>query len=384
MLNDTLVQLMGDRESMPWHERRSLVNRIGETLRRQGDDRDALALAHVLAEDPKWEVRQAVGDILPILPRDEFMALASELANDSNSFVRQAAERALERRREGTRWQSRTRSCIEQTQNDLLVFERMYGKIAAENARAIAERWFEILVASTVHEIKGILSPLAATVTRLHRSESRNSLDNGVVSEGLAKMKDRIAFLERLVMDMRDYSRSVPPGRRCALLCAIIAEAQSLVFENLQANGLDSSPVRLFVNVPKGIQVRVARHQVVAAVKNVLKNAYEAYFRENRGLVAGEVHVRADIVADNVRIIIQDNGPGMAAVDLREVQGFVPGRTSKKNRGTGFGLPIARRYIMAHRGKIDIESREMGGTKVTIILPLGLEDPNDDDESTDH
>lgn len=263
----------------------------------------------------------------------------------------------------------RLRFSIKQTQDDSLVFEKLHGVAV----RVIAERWFDVLVGATVHEIRSILTPLVATVARLLKFEGHSTRHDASVRAGLVKIKNRLAFLERLVFDMRDYTRPVSAERRAVQLAEIVDEAESLARENLQASGHDPAPVRLFVNVPDDILVWVARHQIVAAIRNVLKNAFEAFFRETRGLTAGEVHVRAAVTGDNVRIVVQDKGPGLAVDDLREVQSFVPGRTSKKNRGTGFGLPIARRYIISQGGKLGIESREGRGTKVTITLPLALE-----------
>jgi signal transduction histidine kinase len=60
---------------------------------------------------------------------------------------------------------------------------------------------------------------------------------------------------------------------------------------------------------------------------------------------------------------------GITEEDLREVREFMPGRTSKKCYGTGFGLPIARKNLLAHRGTIDIDSWDYKGTKVTITIP---------------
>ena len=40
-----------------------------------------------------------------------------------------------------------------------------------------------------------------------------------------------------------------------------------------------------------------------------------------------------------------------------------------KHRGTGLGLPIARRVVEAHGGAIDISPADGGGTTVSIQIP---------------
>jgi signal transduction histidine kinase len=77
---------------------------------------------------------------------------------------------------------------------------------------------------------------------------------------------------------------------------------------------------------------------------------------------------------DHVVIRIEDSGPGMT----RDVQKklFRPfgkthaDTTSPEDYGAGVGLAIARRLIEAHGGRIEVDSEEGRGTRVTIGLPL--------------
>jgi len=55
------------------------------------------------------------------------------------------------------------------------------------------------------------------------------------------------------------------------------------------------------------------------------------------------------------------------APDVRD-KAFEPFYTTK-HRGTGLGLPIARRMIEAHGGQIAIDAADGGGTVVSIHLP---------------
>jgi len=64
-------------------------------------------------------------------------------------------------------------------------------------------------------------------------------------------------------------------------------------------------------------------------------------------------------------------------VTLAEVRRFVPGGTSKKTHGTGFGLPIAKRKIEDHGGSLAIESKEDAGTTIVITLPIEAGDSSE-------
>jgi signal transduction histidine kinase len=65
-------------------------------------------------------------------------------------------------------------------------------------------------------------------------------------------------------------------------------------------------------------------------------------------------------------IRIRDYGPGISP-EVRE-RVFEPFFTTK-HRGTGLGLPTARRVVEMHHGTIALETPEDGGTVVTISLP---------------
>jgi signal transduction histidine kinase len=74
-----------------------------------------------------------------------------------------------------------------------------------------------------------------------------------------------------------------------------------------------------------------------------------------------------------IEIAVADNGMGMSEDELEVIRRFVPGGTSKKRDGSGYGLPIARRRVRDHRGDLRIESRLNEGTTVTITLPVEAE-----------
>jgi signal transduction histidine kinase len=102
------------------------------------------------------------------------------------------------------------------------------------------------------------------------------------------------------------------------------------------------------------------------AFGNVVENALR-YTDEG-----GEVLLRADGNAREARLIVSDNGRGIAAADQARVfdrfTRTVDGRTQDA-AAVGLGLPLARQFIEAHGGTIALDSRVGAGTTVTIRLP---------------
>ena len=143
-----------------------------------------------------------------------------------------------------------------------------------------------------------------------------------------------------------------------------------MAVECLRVDEGDLQGVDWSITVPDDISLEIARHQIVVALANILINAVESLASGDGSFRPGRVEVIATAEDEQVRIAVSDDGMGLAAEDLREISEFIPGRTSKKNHGTGFGLPIARRNIAAHGGTIAIDSWLNQGTTVTITLPL--------------
>ncbi|HVY47105.1 MAG TPA: HAMP domain-containing sensor histidine kinase, partial [Minicystis sp.] len=69
-----------------------------------------------------------------------------------------------------------------------------------------------------------------------------------------------------------------------------------------------------------------------------------------------------------VRFTVSDAGPGVAGADRERVfERHVRGAAS---RGSGLGLFIARSIVLAHGGRIWIETAPSGGASVCFTLPL--------------
>jgi signal transduction histidine kinase len=96
-------------------------------------------------------------------------------------------------------------------------------------------------------------------------------------------------------------------------------------------------------------------------VQNVLINAAQAMSGQ------GSVNITFSAIDGRSQTAIADVGPGMPP-DVLELA-FEPFFTTK-NRGTGLGLPLAKRIVEAHGGEIRIDTPPTGGTTVTLVLPL--------------
>ncbi len=97
---------------------------------------------------------------------------------------------------------------------------------------------------------------------------------------------------------------------------------------------------------------------------------------DNAGFYGGTARVAVERGGadenEAVRIVIDDDGPGIAEADLERV--FDPfvrleGSRSRETGGAGLGLAIARSIARAHGGDVRLENRDEGGLRAVVSLP---------------
>jgi signal transduction histidine kinase len=80
------------------------------------------------------------------------------------------------------------------------------------------------------------------------------------------------------------------------------------------------------------------------------------------------VTVRASQKNESVIIDVVDCGCGIPLNRREEI--FHPFFTSKKD-GTGLGLPIVKKIVEAHEGRLEVLDNHKNGVTFRIVLPLG-------------
>jgi len=120
------------------------------------------------------------------------------------------------------------------------------------------------------------------------------------------------------------------------------------------------------VAAPDGLVV----HADPDALRQILRNLLDNALRYAPPSTA--VSVSAARESASVRIIVEDEGPGIPTAHLERVfERFyrVDAARSREAGGTGLGLSIVKHLVGAHRGEVGIESEVGNGTRVWIIMP---------------
>uniref|UniRef100_A0A7C4QPM8 histidine kinase n=1 Tax=Schlesneria paludicola TaxID=360056 RepID=A0A7C4QPM8_9PLAN len=358
-----------DPDAIPWRERIALLARHAEAFASPNDE--MLAVLDALAGDAKWEVRRQVAELLAQAPEEAFRRLGARLTEDQNSYVRKAAERSLDRRRKGQQVSARRRQMFGGVADDYELMEKLHGSLATKMSRQIAERLYDVLVGATIHNMRGLLTPITSSAQSLLDQANQGRIDAAEARKHLKRIVDATGDLSRLMEEVRRYSQQVPAERRRERLQALVSESVENAKACFSQSGHDVELVSLRMEVPAEITVDVSKVHLVVALTNLLQNSFDAFKPVMDRLGPFWIAVSAHLDdAGEVAITIEDNGIGFGADDLRQVRQFIPGQTTLKHDGTGFGLPTAKRYIEAHGGSLEIDSEENKGTRVRIRLPL--------------
>ena len=207
------------------------------------------------------------------------------------------------------------------------------------------------MAAVVAHEVKNPLAAIKGALQVIGGRMSVESRDTAIIGEVVA----RVDALNDIVQDLLVFARPREPQLSPVALRSLIEDTAALLRKDPAHAGMQLTVSGGNPIVPLDVE------QLKIVFLNLLLNAAQAGGASGRIAVT----IRTDDLAATVAIA--DEGPGIPA----DVRGriFEPFFTTK-HRGTGLGLPTALRVVERHRGTIDLQCPDAGGTVVTVSLPM--------------
>ena len=208
------------------------------------------------------------------------------------------------------------------------------------------------MAAVVAHEVKNPLAGIRGALQVIGARLPAESARPRVVSDIIARLDSLNSIVQDLLVFARPRPMRAEPVDIRALLTATtehIRRDPALAGTSVKIEGAPAT-------------VNGDAEALLIVFQNILQNAAQA--------VAGAGLIDVSVAATNgsCRVAIADHGPGMAQdVRAKAFEAFF----TTKHRGTGLGLPTARRMIEAHGGTIELGETPGGGTTVLISLPLG-------------
>jgi signal transduction histidine kinase len=214
------------------------------------------------------------------------------------------------------------------------------------------DRELQMMQRGIAHEVRNPLGGMELYCGIL----SDELVDRPDLLEHVAKIEREIGSLGDVVNEFLDFSKQHVPDTRSVNVHDFFAEL--LMAYAAQCDQREIEIVKEFDPEPK---TAVFDPDLLRrALHNLFLNAIQAMPEKGR-LVIG---VRRQV--GELEITIADTGKGIAPENLENI--FTPFYTTKE-KGTGLGLPFARKIVESHGGSLTLRSKPLHGTGVVIRLP---------------
>ena len=201
------------------------------------------------------------------------------------------------------------------------------------------------------HDLRNPLTSIAGAEYYLKKRLGSRAGSN--INEMLQLMEKNIAYSNKIINDLLEYSREMKLDLVESSPKAVIREALSFV----------EIPKRIrLINLAKNKpKMKIDIGKIKRALINIINNAIEAMPK------GGTLTIKSEKKNNNVVFGFSDTGIGISKKTLENL--WTPLFTTKA-RGMGFGLPICKRIIEAHDGTISVESAYRKGTTFTVTIPI--------------
>jgi signal transduction histidine kinase len=207
------------------------------------------------------------------------------------------------------------------------------------------------LIAERSRALAAVSHDLRTPLTRL-RLRAELVDDETLRAQINADIDDMQAMVEATLDYLRGLGESEPLQSIDieALLHSLVADEQALGIPVDFASGR---------SLPYAGRLSALKRAIANLIDNAVKYGHAA-------------HLSAADDRDALRIVVEDDGPGIPEADLaRVVEPYVRLETSRSRTtgGVGLGLAVARDAARLHGGELKLENRAEGGLRATLILP---------------
>jgi signal transduction histidine kinase len=227
------------------------------------------------------------------------------------------------------------------------------------------------VAAGLAHEIR---NPLGIIKTSAELTGASANL-NEVEARRMGYVVDEVRRIDRLIRDFLAFAR--PPQNIVALRPG---EIVARVLDSCQGDIERRAVTVAFTDAAGEATVEADAEQMIQACLNLVLNALQAMDAAPPPPAGRMLRVAVSADAEEVHIVVADNGPGVRADLLARI--FDPFVTTKSD-GTGLGLARVFAIAEAHGGTIEAANRAEGGAQFTLTLPRALPGPRPQEDRTD-
>jgi len=218
------------------------------------------------------------------------------------------------------------------------------------------------LSAAIAHEIRNPLASIYNAAEILSESLEKKDPQKAKLINVIEKESDR---LHRISSDFLQFARIKNPEANHVKLKHVVEDVLTLIENDPQK----TKDIKIINTIDKNVTVFFDVDQLNQLILNIIINSLEVL--DGRG----EIEIKVDSTFNSskkfLRIIFIDDGPGFPEEALGHM--FEPFFSTKKN-GTGLGLALVRKIVIANHGRVFARNCEEGGAEIVLdMLVNGVE-----------
>jgi len=196
-------------------------------------------------------------------------------------------------------------------------------------------------------------------------------------------LRRNVMLMSNLVLDLLDCAKERQPLRQMFLVSELASYLGDILSHRAREQGIE-----LILEAPSDLEFWGDKDQLSRAMLNLALNAIEACatkpypsgeqprvsFRATRQPAKQLPLAPPDAAKASEWLVLEitDNGPGIPEEQQKVMWELF--FSTKGTKGTGIGLPAARKVVREHGGKILVRSEVGVGTTFTILLPFYREE----------
>jgi two-component system sensor histidine kinase BaeS len=221
------------------------------------------------------------------------------------------------------------------------------------------------LLANLVHELGRPLGALRSGLQAMARGAKE---DPALMDELLSGMSEQAARLQVVLEDLAHLHDQVLGTLELERRPLALSQWLPVVVRPWIETAREKKQ-QVVLDIPADLPpVTADANRLAQAVENLIGNAVKYTPPQ------GEITISAGVQGGQAWIRVADNGPGIPPEEQQAIfEPFVRGdRERRIKQGMGLGLSIARDLVVAHGGRLDLESRPGQGSQFTIWVPKGV------------